>query len=62
MGKKWGGQIFEQQSSSPMNGILIVLVVLLGVWILYKAFLKKCPECPECPKPTSTETTTVSPA
>jgi hypothetical protein len=41
MAKK-GGQIFQQQSSSQ-NTILMVLLGVLVIYVLYRAFFKSCP-------------------
>lgn len=62
MAKKLGGQLFESSSSSPMSGITIVIVVLLGVWIFYRAFLKKCDCSTLAPVAPVTKTTTAVPA
>ena len=42
MAKKRGGQMFQQESSSQ-NTVLMVLLGVLVLWVLYKAFFKACP-------------------
>jgi hypothetical protein len=65
MAKKFGGQIFEQPSSNPFSSLMVFVFVILGVWVLYRAFLKKCCPCESTTKlatPVAPPATTTPPA